>query len=68
MSQGVTMRLVSDSENETRIHTLLAERSQLQSRLHELTVELECARQYTAAPGPVTAQASVDLGSPAWTS
>lgn len=49
LSQGVTMGLVPDSDNETRISQLLAERAQLQARVHELTVELECAGQYHPA-------------------
>lgn len=40
------MGLVPDSENEALIHQLLAERAQLQARIADLTVEIECASQY----------------------
>lgn len=34
-----------DREMHTAIHDLLAERAELQARVHELTLELEVARQ-----------------------
>lgn len=37
----------------TAIHDLLTERAELRSRVHELTVQLEVARQMTRATTPV---------------
>ena len=46
------MGQIPDAANETLISQLLAERAQLQARITDLTVELECAQQYHPALTP----------------
>lgn len=43
----------AESETHTVLHSLLAERAQLQARIYQLTVEIELARQMTRTAAPV---------------
>jgi organic hydroperoxide reductase OsmC/OhrA len=66
-SQGVTVAESPDVQ--TRIHTLLAAKAQLEAQVHELTVEVECLRQYTRPVITATAGPGMLLNTAApWTS